>query len=416
MSWLDKAGKIIITITRKDGDKIVSRNFTGLVRVQSYSGEMEFNATEYTFIDVHGELVKKRKLLKQDFELEFYFQGANHLDESSDFREWAFSEIPWVINHPYYGVITCQVIKLKFDNTELNLTKWTGTAIETIENVPLVADLTNISDIITLKTNQVTAIVTAAPDITPSFQDVDNLKTLTRTNYNAAIPIIKIPEEAQDYFNTFNDAITAINAITESPILAMAALNAVILAPFQFTAAVNDRMNVLINQFNRLRNTVLGITSRTQKRLYEVQGAGFLSAICAAAATPQQGNYINATRVLFSIARLRTARAGFQADIDAIKSPNGNDPLFYVPSFDLIKALDDLVNTTISKLYVIALGGRREFSYTLLEDANVVTLTHRFYGLDNQDANVKEFKGNNQLTYKEIALGVPRGKTIIYYI
>jgi uncharacterized protein related to proFAR isomerase len=67
---------------------------------------------------------------------------------------------------------------------------------------------------------------------------------------------------------------------------------------------------------------------------------------------PLLTDYVKAVDALNVINQIKTAKAQFDADISAIQSPNGSNPDFYVPNYELISAVDKIVSTTISNLYV----------------------------------------------------------------
>ena len=407
MSWLDRYTKNLIITT---GDQ---KQYTLFTR-PAFSRELDFNSGDFQFVDVEGELVKKRKLRSRKFPLEFYFIGENHIEDSKLFEDSLKNEKPCIIDHPYYDTILAQILAVKFDDTELNITKVTCVAVETIndEGVRIVS---NPLDVISLKQIEITSLISEEPNITPTITDIDTLKENTTANYGDAIKIIKIPAEAEEYFNAYNEAITTINAITASPILAMQALTNFLLLPAQFTANVQDRINTILTQWHRLRLSLNALTSVTSKRLYEYQGSCLISSLCVAAVSPLENNYANASAALGIIDSIQEAHSQYQSDLDDIQSNNAGDPTAYVPGFNIQNGLNDLVLLTTANLYSLALSGRKEFSFVLKEDSNVILLTHRFYGLDELDNNIVDFINNNNLTYKEIALGLSKGKTIIYY-
>jgi len=407
MSWTDRYTKNLIITT---GDQ---KQYTLFTR-PSFSRELAFNSGDFQFVDIEGELIKKRKLRSRRFPLEFYFVGENNIEDSKLFENSIKNEKPCVIEHPYYDTILAQILELKFDDTELNVTKVTCTAFETINNEG-VRIVSNPLDVIILKQIEISSLISEEPNITPSIQDVDTLKENVATDYNYAVKIIQIPSEAETYFNAFNEANATINAITASPILAMQALTNFLLLPAQFTSNVQDRIRTLLNQWNKLRQTITGLTTVTSKRLYEYQGSSLLSALCVAAISPLENNYSNASVTLSIMSSIQTAHAQYHDDLDSIQANNAGGPTKYVPGFNLQNGLDDLVGMTLANLYTLALSGRKEFSYVLTEDSNVILLTHRFYGLDELDNNLNEFINNNGLTYKQIALGLEKGKTIVYY-
>lgn len=416
MSWVDRyTQKIKITFNGIDDEPEVYELFTR----PSFSKELEFNYTDFQFVNIEGQLIKKRTLRSRIIPMEFYFIGEDNIQDAKLFeRSLVNTEDPCIIEHPYYDTILAQIVKIKFDDSELNVTKVTCEAIETIRDSGIRV-ISNPIETVLLKQIQVQTLITANPDIkSPTVNDINTIKTTASGNYKDGIKIIKIPADAETYFNAFNAANSAVNAITASPILAMSALTDFINAPSAFEANVLDRVKTIIAQFARLRLSIHGLNSFsvTSKRLYEYQGASLVTSACVAAVSPLAGNYRNASTAISVIDLISAMKQQYQVDLDSIQGINGGNPDFYIPDFNLQATVIDVCELTTANLYQLALGARTEFSYVLTEDSNVILLTHRFYSLDDLDANIDEFISNNNLTYKEVGLGLKKGKTIVYYV
>jgi hypothetical protein len=385
----------------------------------SYSLEEEYHETEYELVDIDLPLIKKRKLKRREFPLEFYFIGDNHLSESFSFRFSAGHPDPWEIQHPYYDFINCQVTQLKFDDIDLNITKVTCIAKETILDGTQVKFIQNQSDVIQLKSIAVEQAITSDTDITGlSIKETQTLKQTTTKNYNSAVKIIKDPVDAENYYNAFSKANAAINNLTHEPVVFMREITSLILAPYQFNASVKDKIRILNNQYANFRATLTGLTTSASKKLYQLMVSGNISATCNAAATPTQtgiGPVISTTFVQSVQQLINTNYRQFRNDLGSLQGLNGGNALFFIPNFDVNQSLNDIVTFTTSALIEIALNGRKEIRYTLTEDSNVILLTHRFYGLDPLDNNIQNFIQQNKIRYKEIALGLPKGREIVYY-
>lgn len=405
--WVDKYTQGL-KITTGDG------KVWELLTLPSFTKELEFNGTPFNFVDIDLPLIDKRKIASRAFPLEFYFVGEFNIEDASLFEISCRNSDPWLIEHPYYNTILAQALKIKFDDTELNVTKITCVAEETITKEGL--NITkNPIDVVILKKIELDALLSEEPILNPTITDINTVKSNTEKNYQEGIKIIKIPEDAEKYFNSFNTAISTINTITETPILAMQALTNFITAPAEFYAAVQDRIRIFKNQYDILRRTLLGLTTVSAKQLYQSQGACLLSSMCFAAVTPLTTDYSNAAAAELIKDIIGSNYKIFKSDLDSIQSPNGGNPDYFIPAFDIINVLDDLINVTTSNLFQIALSGRKEFSYVLPDDTNVILLTQRFYKLDKDDNNINEFISNNKIEFEEIALGLPKGKTVVYY-
>lgn len=417
MSWQDTYNqRMIITLTKKVGSEKQSKDFPVLTR-PAYEKDVEWNATEYSFVNIDGVLVKKRKLLKREFNVDFYFVGAENVTEAEDFESWCMSEFPWLITHPYYGSILCQIVKLKFDSKQLNVTQITGTAVETIDEETSAFISKDPRKRVNNSVAQIDEIYLTPlyrSKFNPTINDKEVLKQEANKYYTAFSKITDIVEEANEYQNELREFYTDIDQVGELVSFSLQSLNSFLTFPFTFTASIKDKFRVIGTQFAKLRTTILGYTTPSQKTSYEVQGVGFLQAACLSALNPIETDYLISTSALRTINDIKTFKEQFDSDISQLQSPNGSNPSFYVPNQQLITAIDVMVNVTISNLYTVALGGQKEYEVVTDKDTNVVLLAHRYYGLAN-DENIERIITTNGLTYQQVSLGVMKGTKIVYY-
>lgn len=423
MSWIDKVKNNLI-ITTPDQ---VPFNFSLWVDPIL---EMEWNATEFNFIGTAGTLVKKQKEMGKKYALTFYLQGENHLDQRDNFIKRLSDERPCEMNHPFYGIIIIQILRLRVDNAEsLNYTKFTCEAYETIEGTNISA-FSSVQEEIFGKFNEVNE--TLANDTltaTPNTQDINRTKKSMQQNYAQAIKIATVPEQAQEYFNAFNNANTAINNIIATPVLAVQTVTAMITLPAKFEASVRARLGAFRLQLDTLRRNLEGIKSLparrsvASKQLYEMQSISIISAMCIASITPLEPvvtgslspDYTNSSSVLDVINIVKLAYSDYQADMDSLQDPNGSDPNYYVPSYQAAQSLDSMVKLTLANLFSIALNGKREVQEVLMEDSNIILLTDKYYGLDLDDVNIQLFQDTNGLKSRH-TLQIKKNETVRYFI
>jgi hypothetical protein len=408
MSWKDDIGNDFIIQT---GDNVRYKVFAN-----KYSKSVSWNHDVFSFIGIKGQLGKKEEQLARQFPLEFYFQGEDHLEESKRFENSLNSKEPCLISHPLYGNIYCHIFSVTFSNsdTELNVTKITGTALETL----IEGGLLETSPISAITLSQKSILDTAPAEIIDmpvTVADSVQLKNSAAVDKANGLKIITIPDEATQYTNVFNEAITAVNVLTASPVLAMGAMCNFISMPANFTALVGDRFNFLEAQFERLLATVVGyVVNPAQKKIFEIQAATCVSAMCVAAITPIGREY-KTTKDVLSIAKKLSARFNTLVEtLDSLQVSNGGINEYYIFSADLFFSLGYCVHLTLSNLILIALNGTQErFVYTT-EDTNAIILAHRYYGADINDDNLQYFIDTNNFTYQQMIF-IKKGTKIVYY-
>ena len=195
----------------------------------------------------------------------------------------------------------------------------------------------------------------------------------------------------------------------------MRALTALITEPSKFTASVSGRITTLQNQFNILSQTVLGITQLQNKQLYQLQAGSIISSMCNVVTTPLPNDFSNNKKVSSVTTTINSVYTQFLADLDLMQSINGGNVGSFIPDFDFLFQLNDLINSTNAYLLQAVIGARREHSIICEEDTNIIILTHRFYGLDESDNNINELIENNNLSLDELII-IKKGRKIIYYV
>lgn len=409
MSWKDDIGNDFIIQTGDDVRYSVFAN--------KYSKTVSWNNDVFSFIGVKGQLGKKEEQLARQFPLEFYFQGEDHLETSKRFENSLNNKNPCLISHPLYGNIICHIFSVTFSNSdnELNVTKITGTAIETLTEGGLLE--TNPVSVIYLAQKNI--LDNAPEEITGSIVTVGDgvqIKSNLEASKKVGLTIITIPDEANAYTNVFNEAINAVNVITATPVLAMAQVGNFISMPATFTSLVSDRLTFLEYQFEKFLATVTGfVVNPSKKRLFEIQAATCISAMCIAAITPTGSEYKRTKDVLNIANRLSNNFNNFITTLDNLQVSQGGINEYFIFSAEIFFNLSNCVQTTLSNLILIALNGTQErFVYTS-EDSNAIILAHKYYGGDNDDVNLQYFIDTNNLTYQQMML-IKKGTKIVYYV
>ncbi len=406
MSWIDRIQNGI-SITCGDG-KVYTPNWLNA------SKQLEWNVSEFNFPGLDGTLVKKSKKLGTKYTLEFYFQGEFHLDQSAEFEASANDSRPWIIAHPFYGSLTVQAPAFTVDNTGLNVSKWTGTVIETLVDGGIKTSVDAV-DAIAIQKNLLDETFAQALLAKPSPLDATATKLKLNKSFNLTVPIIKIPEEVQKYFDLFNKANAAVNTLTASPLLAMRTAIAMLSAPAQFALSVTQRVNLLTDTFNTFRQDLTSLFSPASKQIYQNTAGSIISSICLASSLPQEGDFSNNDRVFQVVNNIVTVYNQYIADLDLIQTLNGGKTTSFIPSPDSLIGLNTLINTTIANLFSIALSSRSERNIITETDTNIIILTHRFYGLDAADNNINEMIENNGFGLDHL-LQIKKGTRIKYYI
>lgn len=406
MSWEENIKQNFI-ITCGDG-----QSYQPLWSDRAVVKDVEYNLSEFNFPNVEGAFIDRRLRKGNRYALDISFQGANHLNDSARFERSAKDRRPWVVEHPKYGRLNVQPASLNFDDTSLNYTRITGALLETIlRGLPNVTinPADQIEELKSLAFDSGSLLFTSEPPI-PQNMSVANAAFYS-AGVNSGAPQI----QTEAYFNLFNDANSAILSATAQPLAAIRALQAVIGAPAQFSISVRQRLQILLNQFTALIATLENISSQAGKLQFEITTGTVLSSMCSAASTPLPNDYVNMVDVLNAVQIILNTQSVFIESLDNLQTDNGGDTDSYVPGFEFVTNVTDLVNFTVAELFEIAISAQQERSIFCESDTNVILLAHRFYGLDQNDENIQRVINNNLIGLSEI-LDIKKGRKILYYV
>jgi len=413
MSWLEKI-KTNLSITTGDG-KVFNPLWTPLDK------EIAYNLAVYEFPKIGGALVRRYEQKANRYDIEFYFQGADHLEQAAAFEASAADKRPWTISHPFEGSLLVHPIGFKKTNRGLNVTVYNGSVIETITEDAPKATANPADKILSEKETADTLMADSyVAEVKPKAADLKEMGTKTKSTFELGKKGINNVIDSQEYFNAFNDANRAINNAVAEPLLAIRQIQAMINAPYNFISNVQSRVGTLKSQLEMLGNSLLtiggGLASlipRNSKKLYENNAGTMLSAM--AAATISNASYSSRREALDVIDTLVGQYNAYITNLDTLQSTSGAVLDSYIPDATGIIQLSNLVSYTVSALLQIATNARQERSFILEEDDTLFTLAKRLYGLREDDSTITELIDTNKFTMQELLI-IPKGRTIKYYV
>ncbi len=407
MSWLERINSEFII---KCGD---GREYRPLWMnaVKSY----EFNVSEFEFINQRGAKVVREEAKARRFNLTLHFEGENVLDISDNFERSTYDKRPWTITHPMYGQLTVQPLGINFDNTKFNVTTITCTIVETLlDNFPRTND--DFVDIIEQRANVTNeALASALESEELSASDLQEIQQQQRGLYNQG-KNFATGLDSETYFNLFNEANNALFVAQSNPIQSIIATQRFILAPANFIQSARTRQNILTRQFIELLNFLPRVLSRSEKMIFQSNAGTLITAKALATSTPDLNvDFKTGIEVLNYAQILHTDLNTYLTSIESLQTDNGGELDSYIPNYEPIKELIDLVNYTVVNLINIAVNSKTERSIILNYDTNAIELTHRLYGLDANDNNLNDLINQNDLSFDELLI-IPQNKKIVYYV
>lgn len=411
MAWVEDIQNNL-QITTGDGQV-----YEPLIKIDSFTARFEFNISEFDFPEISGTKVDKRLRKGVRYPMEFFFQGENCIDQGRAFAESSNDKRPWIVLHPVFGQFTGQPTAIEMDASKLNVFQITCEVIETIledgaqtvfnpkENVKYI--------LVSAKESNISTFENSISSFEPS--DVESMKDNASDMYNIAVPAITDQAIFNQYLNLYNDATTRIDNALSEVRFGIQVVQDLINYPAQFVIGVKEKLNIIKNQALALSDKVYNLNSYNEKKIFENNKGALIGTLIESISAPLDGDYQNATDVVYVIDQSLSIYNQFINELQQIQSPNGYDPEAYIPSADFISSLSYSMNYAISNLFSIALTAQQERSIFLEEDSNAIVLTHRFYGLDNEDVNLTRFVTTNNIGLNE-SLSIGKGRRIVYYV
>lgn len=408
MGWIDNINEQM-TITTGDGKQYTPEWLDAQIT-------MEFNISQFNFINIPGTKVDRRQPLGNKYNLRVFFQGDNHLEVAEAFRISAGDPRAWNISHPFYGKITVQPLGLSFDFTKYNVSEITGSVMETITDENPKTSIDPTLKISADKDDLDVAVSEAfSNSIIPDSTDKNQLASAQSSYYTEASKQIT-GTDAEKFLNLYNAAQSAIIEATAEPFNAITKIQEFInFPPGLLYTTTQNRITMLENQFVNLNLSVADIITRNQKIVYEANAGVLIANMAIASITPQPGNYGTRNQVISAINTIIANYNLYISLLDSLQTANNGGPTSYIPDAQSITKLNDLINYTVANLFQIAISTKQERSIFIEDDSNIILLTHRFYGLDADDANIEQFILNNGIGLTEM-YQIKKGRKIIYYV
>jgi hypothetical protein len=404
MSWQDQIDNVIFTIITGDGVQYQPK-WRGVTR------DIEFNSALFEFVNVKGTLVLRQEPKGQKINLEFYFDGDNYIQNATRFVNSTNSKKYWTVQHPIYGNFICQPISISQDDNQLNCSKFSIQVVVTLPDVypismPIIEN--KISESVTATNEKQASTYANSGEINKT-----GLKFVTEYLDTTYSKIFKTNADILAFKKHVSNTIIDIESATGTPLLILRQMIALI----NYPATIEQTIVARINTFEETLNTLFtGLdNSRENKFMFESLGGAMIGAILLSSSTNITDDYEIRSKVLAIQARISSIYSTFLTRLDSLQTDRADSDTSYIPNFDSMNSLNEAVNYTISNLFNIAFTAKQEREYTVDYDTNLILLTHRFYGLDLEDANIEKFIKTNNIGLNEM-LCISKGRKIIYYV
>lgn len=420
MTWQDRIKNTVFTITTGDG-----KVFTPLWKDGETS--KEFNYSEYVFPALDGVLIDRRRVKGNQYPLTFWFTGANNIDQADEFGTSANDPRAWKVRHPFYGDINGHPLVISRNDRNYNATEVNVEFRESLSGAPIAQSISVPDDVasrytalgIASATDYASKVKLQPADVSGIkgvLNKIDSLISKSINQLNSAIAPVSgsVNSAYSDYqqarFTLFNSADTI---ITE-PEGAISALYAVIALPAGFILDVKDRIALLQSVYGSIA-AVFGTNTPNNKAYFEAGCAACIAGMCAALVNPQPGDYQTRGDITTLSDILSAQYGAYLASLDAAYVNITTPTAAFSASQETQEQVMELVIETVASLNAQLFNAKQERQMVLMADSNLILLTHKYMGLDQDDVNLEQFRQLNNIKNKKL-LNVPKGTKITYLV
>ena len=408
MSWQDKIENYEFSI--KTGD---NKTFYPLLKIGGKS--KEFNVAIFDFIDVEGSFVDRRKAKSGKYDLVFYFQGDKHLETAEEFETSTNDTRYWILEHPSFGVIKGQPTNIERNESNLGITEFAVEFYETIEGGFLsktesVWDKNkSLQDSLFDKNAQAFASNTELKAI-----DQKNLKSLIN-KIDSRIKKVLSDEFYNDYQSKLSEALNYADELILKPVDTISRLNRLIDIPNDLKQSLDFRGKLMNHIWEDIKGVFGKVFSVNNKSFIESVGAAVVSSLALASLSPLSGDYVTSKNTLLFASKISNLYEDYLDFIDNLQKNDFDQTNPYILDFETQFLLNSIVTSCLYNLYSVAFDAKQERSIYLEHDSNLILLTHKYLGLDEEDKNLETFRKINGIKNNKL-MKIKKGTKITYFV
>ena len=407
MSWKDKLNNSQFKIQTGDG-----KEFFPLLKIGTKS--REYNSTIFEFIDVENSFISRKKTKSAKYDLLFYFQGDDHIEKCDEFENSANDSRFWTIEHPYYGIIKGQPLSLTRNDTSLNLTEL---SVEFWESLIFEFPLQSLS----LKDDIKEKKIILDESLAKNYANKTNLKAIDQNRMKQFVGKINLSYSKlltdvnyNEYQEILSSSFSSIDKMLTDPSSLIKDVSKLIETPSNFLQSVEFRMNLMENLYNSVKS-IIKFSNKNEKSFFESFGASLISSACIITFSPQKNDYISKKEIEKISFKINLIYEDYLLIMDSVQSSIENVSNAFSTNFNSQSVLNEIVNKTLYNLFDFAFKAKQERTVEIEKDSNLIVLTHKYLGLDENDENIEIFRKMNNISNRNI-FGVKKGTVIKYLV
>ena len=389
MSWKDNIENIEFTIVTGDNEI-----FKPLY--SSSSQNLEFNVSEFNFIELEGTLVTRKKVKSQKIPLNITFQGDDHIDIAEKFLQSSKDPRYWTVTHPIIGEVYGHPASISKTNDDLNTVVFSIDFWETIRPGEVLSSKVYPLELIESKNIELIEFVSLnlIPDQKPELK---SLISKIESRYDTLINATNIDQ----FKGLLSGAMSGIDNLLKEPQKAIRNISQLI----QFPAYIEGTLKTRVALIQAILNDIKEIFPDNNLN-YSIFGSVVVSGIAQIILKPSENDFVTRNDVQVQFNNLADVYDNFLNDID-----NNN----FQQDFQEAITLNEIIINTLYYLYDVSFDAKQE-RYDIVEsDTNLILLTHKYMGLDKEDKNLNTFREINGIKNKNLFI-VKKGRKITYLV
>ena len=389
MSWKDNIENIELTIITGDNE-IFKPLYT------TSSQDIEFNVSEFNFIELEGTLVTRKKVKSQKIPLNIIFQGDDHIDIAEKFLQSSKDPRYWTITHPVIGEIYGHPASINKINDDLNTVVFNIDFWETI--LPGQIKSAKVYPLELIESKNFELIEFGSLNLIPDQKpELKSLVAKIQSRYDVLIDKTNIDK----YKGLIADAMSGIDKLLSEPQKAIRNISNLIQFPVYIQGAIKTRVNIV----KAILDDLLEILPKN-KMVYSIFGGTVVAAISQIILKPGENDFITRSQVREQFNILSETYDLFLNEVD-----DGN----FQQDFQEAITLNEIVINTLYYLYDVSFDAKQERFDIVESDTNLILLTHKYMGLDFEDKNLNTFRELNGIKNKNLFI-VKKGRKITYLV
>ena len=370
------------------GDK---KEFELFVRQSDNSMSYEFNNTIYDFLNKEKSFVDRKNVRSRVLNIIGVFQGAENSQQSEQFRISSLDRNYWILNHPIYGIIYGQPLKVSFSNSDLN------TTVVEVEFWETIIDSKGITSTVSTVEKLDNLYIDLVQNGSNAFdgQDKRNLQSnlnVVRDNYQSLY--YNNTSEFLDQYQQVSKSIDNVIRFPEQYIQDIFAFN-------NLVAKIKTDVFSKIARIENILNSILTDQNTTPK-YKEIMGASVLG-------TMSQSIIEIDTNLVTRLQLVELNKTVVNSYNDYFLQLQGGQM-----DFELQSTLYSMICIAVYNLFNVTYNARQEREYVCETDTNIILLTFKFMGTVI-DENLRFMKKVNNVNTNEL-FNIKQGRIIKYYV